>query len=189
MARFTAVALAGLAVLAATLPAAAADSWTVDPASSELTWSVSFTENVLPGRFEQFKSEIVFDPADLAGSNVVIEVQVASVRTSDPEQTTELAKPDWFDVETFPTATFAASTFRPLGGDSFEADGVLTIRDQAHPITLPFTFAIDGGSATIDGGTGINRLDYGVGQGDWAVDDIVGFDVAIRFHLNVTRTD
>lgn len=188
MARITA-ALACFAALATALPAAAADSWTVDPASSELTWSVSFAENALPGAFEQFSSQIAFDPADLAGSNVVVEVQIASVKTEDPEQTLELAKPDWFDAETFPTATFTASTFRSVGDETYEADGVLTIRDQAQPITLPFTFAIDGDSALIEGGTSINRLDYSVGLGDWAVDDIVGFDVAIQFRLDVTRTN
>ena len=188
MPRFTTAAMLSLvAGIAAPAAGMAADRWTADPAESELTWSVPFSGKPLPGRFNQFASEIVFDPQDLAGSSVAVTVQIGSVEAQGEEQTMELLKPEWFNADTFPTATFAAETFRAVGGDAYEADGTLTIRDQSRPITLPFTFAIEGDSAHISGGTTISRLDYGVGQGDWAIDDVIGFPVTISFDLMATR--
>ncbi len=181
-----AAALAGLSLFASAA-VHAADSWTVDPDASELTWTVPFSGNPLPGRFLEFTSDIRFDPGDLEGSAVSIAIPITSVEAANDEQTAELQKPDWFDAETHPMATFTADSFRSLGDDAYEADGILTIRDQAHPITLPFSFVIDGDTAHISGGTTIDRIDYGVGQGDWAIDDIVGFDVAIAFDLTAVR--
>ncbi|MEZ5670325.1 MAG: YceI family protein [Alphaproteobacteria bacterium] len=180
-------ALACALLLASAAGAGAADVWTVDPADRSLAWTVSFSEKPLEGRFGAFEAEIAFDPADLAGSRVTVTVQIASIEADTPEKTEELVKPEWFDAAAFPTATFAAETFRALGGDAYEADGTLTIRDRSRPVTLPFTFAIDGDSARIAGGLSVNRIDYDVGQGDWAIDDIVGFDVAIAFTLAATR--
>lgn len=165
--------------------AAAADRWTVQEGT--LGWTVPFSGNPLPGRFESFEADIAFSPDDLAGSAVTVTVEIGSVAMDNPEQQAELLKPDWFDAEAFPTGTFAAESFRALGGDAYEADGTLTIRDTSSPLTLPFSFAIDGDVAEIVGETTINRLDYGVGQGDWSIDDIVGFPVTISFALTARR--
>jgi polyisoprenoid-binding protein YceI len=185
MPRFAA-ALAGLSIFASVAaPAAAADRWAVS--AGELGWTVPFSGNPLPGSFESFTSDITFSPDDLAGSAVTVTVQIASAHMDNPEQQAELVKPDWFNADAFPTATFTASTFRSVGGDAYEADGTLTIRDVSRQITLPFTFAIDGDQAHITGGTTVSRIDYGVGQGDWAIDDVIGFPVTISFDLTATR--
>ena len=168
---------------------AAASTWTVGSEQRALTWSVRFEHRQLEGRFTDFTAEIDFDPADLAGSHVTVTVDIASLETETPEIAGETQNPDWFDVESFPTAVFEADTFRAVGGDAYEADGTLTIRGSAQPVTLPFTFAIDGDTAAIAGGLTIDRLDYGVGQGDWAIDDVVGFEVAIAFELAAARAD
>jgi polyisoprenoid-binding protein YceI len=180
---------AAAALAALTAAEAAATEWSADPDTGSLTWSVRFEDRQLAGEFAAFTPEIVFDPADLAGSHVTVTVDIGSVATETPEVTAETLKPDWFDAEAFPTAVFEAATFRALGGDAYEADGTLTIRDIAQPVTLPFTFAIDGDTAAIAGGVSIDRLDHGVGQGDWAIDDIVGFEVEIGFTLAATRAD
>lgn len=173
----------------ALIPAAAiaADGWTVDQDSAALTWTVPFEGNPLPGRFNEFSTAIAFSPDDLENSHVTVTVDILSVATENPEQAVELVKPEWFDAEAWPAATFTAETFRALGGDDYEADGTLTIRDQTQTVTLPFTFAIDGDTAHITGGLTINRIEYGVGQGDWAIDDVVGFPVEISFDLTATR--
>ena len=183
-----AIVTAGL-VASTTAPAAVAAEWTVDEDSRSLTWSVRFEQRQMEGEFADFSAAITFDPADLAGSHVSVTVTIPSVATETPEFTAEMQKPDWFDAETFPTASFEATIFRSLGDDAYEADGTLTIRDQAQPVTLPFTFAIDGDRAEIAGALTIDRLDFGVGQGDWQIDDVIGFDVAIAFSLSATRAD
>lgn len=182
--------LAGLIaapVAVSSVGALAADTWTVDPDSAALTWAVPFSGNALPGQFDDFTTDIAFSPDDLEGSTVTVTVQIVSVAMENEEQAAELPKPEWFDAETWPTATFTADSFEHLDGDDYQAEGTLTIRDATNPVTLPFTFAIDGDTAHITGGLTINRIDYGVGQGDWAIDDVVGFPVDIAFDLTATR--
>jgi polyisoprenoid-binding protein YceI len=179
----TVLTLVPLAVAAA--PAAGADRWAVEEGT--LDWTVPFSGNPLPGSFESFDADILFSPEDLEGSAVTVTVEIGSASMANPDQQSELLKPDWFDADAFPTATFVAETFRAVGGDAYEAEGTLTIRDRSNPLVLPFTFVIEGDQAHIAGETTINRLDYGVGQGDWAIDDVVGFPVTISFELTAAR--
>lgn len=183
-----AIVAAGVAA-AAPASAATAAAWAVEAEGRSLTWSVRFENRRMEGEFGDFSAVIAFDPADLAGSHVTVTVEIDSVVAETPAITTEVQNPTWFDVEAYPTAIFAADTFRALGDDAYEADGTLTIRDIAQPVTLPFTFAIDGDRAEIAGGVTIDRLDFGVGQGDWAIDDVVGFEIAIDFSLSTSRAD
>ena len=164
-----------------------ADTWIVDPGTQVLGWTVPFNDNTLTGRFTDFSSQIVFDPADLANASTTVSVRIDSVAAETDEQAQELVKPEWFDAQTFPTATFTSTSFQALGGDEFSVAGTLTIRDQSHPITIPITFAITGDNATIEGNTALNRIDFGVGQGDWSIDDVVGFTVSVHFSLAATR--
>ena len=74
-------------------------------------------------------------------------------------------------------------------GARFEAQGKLTIRDVTRPVRLPFTFVVaaDGRTARLSGGTTIQRLDFGVGQGEWNDTTWVGNAVDIHFDLALTR--
>ena len=55
---------------------------------------------------------------------------------------------------------------------------------------LPFTFVVaaDGRTARLSGGTTIQRLDFGVGQGEWTDTTWVGNAVEIHFDLALSRT-
>jgi polyisoprenoid-binding protein YceI len=55
---------------------------------------------------------------------------------------------------------------------------------------VPFSFANGNESgkavATLKGGVTLNRLDYGVGQGDWKDTTLVGNEVRVKFDLRLT---
>ncbi len=65
----------------------------------------------------------------------------------------------------------------------------LTLRDVTRDVTLSFTFepAADSGTAVLEGGTTVRRLDFGVGQGEWRDTRWVGDEVTIRFSLFLRR--
>ena len=56
-------------------------------------------------------------------------------------------------------------------------------------IHLPFTLAIDGRKAEAKGHADLRRDAFGVGQGQWASDEWVGFNVGVDFDLKAERTD
>ncbi|MBU0800787.1 MAG: YceI family protein, partial [Alphaproteobacteria bacterium] len=67
----------------------------------------------------------------------------------------------------------------------YVANGVLTIRDVTLPVSVVFTLDIstdDAGNkvAKMDGSFDLNRLDFGVGQGDWAGTGTVANQVNVR---------
>ena len=94
---------------------------------------------------------------------------------------------DWFAADKFPQAHVVVTGFKPTSGGAYTAMGTLTIRGVTKPLTLPFTLAINGGTAKADGTVQLIRTDYGVGQGEWATADTVGLEVSITFDLTASK--
>ena len=168
---------------------AAATHWTADTAHSGLTFSAVQAGARFEGRFATFDPQIDFDAANLATSRFVVTVTTGSADTRDKERDETLRGKDFFDASRWPQARFATSGFTATANGRFEAQGKLTIRDVTRPVRLPFTFVVaaDGRTARLSGGTTIQRLDFGVGQGEWNDTSWVGNAVDIHFDLALTR--
>jgi polyisoprenoid-binding protein YceI len=169
-------------------PPATASHWQVDAAHSELTFSAVQAGARFEGRFTRFEPVIDFGPRDLAASRFVVTVDLASADTRDKERDDTLRSPDFFNVARWPQARFESSSFAASSG-KFEAQGQLTLRDVTRPVKLVFTFkpSADGRTARLSGGTTIQRLDFGVGQGEWKDTTWVGNPVDIRFDLALAK--
>jgi polyisoprenoid-binding protein YceI len=181
--------LALATTLLATAPTQAATQWSADPARSKLGFTGLLTGGTFQGSFTRFHPEISFDPADLAGSRFRVTVETASADTRDGDRDAILKGPDFFAVERWPKATFEATTFAAAGPGRYTAQGRLTLRDVTRDVAVTFTFqpTTDGQTATLAGGTRVNRLDFGVGQGDWRDTQMVGNEVKISFDLLLRR--
>jgi polyisoprenoid-binding protein YceI len=183
-------ALAAAFVAVADAPSnAPAQHWSTEPARSQLTFSAVQAGARFEGRFATFDPQIDFDAANLAASHFIVTVTTGSADTRDKERDETLRSKDFFDVAKWPEARFETTGFTSTGNGRFEAQGKLTIRDVTRPIRLPFTFAAagDGRTARMSGGTTIQRLDFGVGQGEWTDTTWVGNAVEIHFDLALTR--
>lgn len=181
--------LALAALLLATGPVHAATAWTTDATRSRLEFTGTLAGGKFDGRFLRFTPEIVFDPADLAGSRFRVAIDTGSADTAEPDRDEMLKGGDFFAAGRWPSARFEADQFVAVGGGRYEARGRLTIRDSTREVTVPFTFkpGADGRSATLAGGTTIRRLDFGVGQGEWRDTQWLSNEVAIRFSLLLQR--
>lgn len=168
-------------LLILTAPVLAQD-WQIDPEQSSLKFEAMQSGNAVVGTFETWDAAITFDPADLAASNIQVTVDMASARTGNATIDQTLLNADWFDTSNFTTATFRSSQVNDLGEGKFEAVGTLTVKDQEHPLTLPFTLQLDGESATVTGTTDVMRTDYGLGasQPEKAVAGKVAIEVALK---------
>lgn len=175
----TVLALAATPVFAAT--------WTVDPAKSTLGFAGTQTGEGFSGTFKQWGGTIDFDPAKPEAAHVAITIDTGSAKTGDPQRDEAMPGEDWFDAGKFPKATFEATGFTPKGGDRFETAGKLTIRGVTKDVTLPFTLKIDGDAAHAQGKAALVRTTWGVGQGNWASDQYVGFGVDVTVDLTAKR--
>ena len=176
-----------LAIAAAAVPltaAAAPPTWTVDKAGSRLGFSTTVSGGALNGAFRSWDAVIRFDPNDLAHSDVAVTIDIASATTGNGDADASLPDQDWLWTSHFPRATFVAKSFRATGPGRYEAAGVLTLRGVAKPLTLPFTLAITGAAAKMNARVALNRLAFGVGQGEWKATDTVPATVTVNVALS-----
>ncbi|HEX3916808.1 MAG TPA: YceI family protein [Caulobacteraceae bacterium] len=176
--------LAPAAALAAPAPTA---TWVVDHAASKLTFSASVSGKPFTGAFRSWDAVIHFNPKDPAHGDVTATINIASAFTGDGDRDAELPDKDWLWTSHFPQATFVARGFQPAGPGRYTAAGVLTIRGAARPLTLPFTLAITGASARMTSQVSLNRLAFGIGQGEWQATDTVPAGVNVAIDLTAHR--
>lgn len=163
--------------------AAAVPVWAVDKAASRIGFRGAFGGEAFDGAFRRWDADIAFDPKSLAASRVSVTVDLASAATGDPTRDQALPTEDWFAIRRFPKATFVSRAFRQLGPGRYAMEGDLSIRGVKRPLTLPFSLAIAGKVATMQGAVGVDRTAFGVGQGQFKSGDTVSAQVAVGIKL------
>jgi polyisoprenoid-binding protein YceI len=183
MTRFTLALIAGLlsgSVLGAT--------WTVDREHSRIGFTSTWEGVAYDGEFHRYQVVVEFDPDNLSAGSFGATVDVTSVDTRNADRDAGMAEPEFLDFDGYPTATFRSTAVRSLGDNRYEVDGVLTIKDIDRKVTVPFTWTRNGRGAVLDGSARVNRLDFGIGTGEWADAEAVGLEVTIMVHLALTET-
>jgi len=172
-----------LLVLAALAAGPASAARYVQDAGSTLTFAGTFQGEAFQGQFPHFSTALSFDPERLQDARLDVTITMASATTHKDEYDGEM-RGGWFlDVVEFPKARFVATRFRRLAGQGYAADGTLTLRGIAKPVTFYFTWK-PGDRPVLSGSATINRLDYGVGtKGDWADSIPKTIDVTTRVVL------
>lgn len=144
--------------------------WQIDPAHSAAHFSVRhLMVSTVRGQFRRVTGTVALDEIDLTRSRIEVEIDAASVSTSDDKRDTHLRSSDFFDVEKFPTLSFR-STRIEKAGEGFTVVGDLTLHGVTRPVTLavealsapmknPYGSLVRGVSATGK----LNRKDWGLG--------------------------
>lgn len=176
---------AAVGLLASSYAFGDAPVWTVME-ESRLDYSVYLGDDQIGGEFTVFDAHIQFDPEMLATSHFIVSVEPSFVDSRDATQDDALRGSDFFAIDMYPESLFEAHDFQHIEGNRFEGLGQLTIRNQTHPLTLPFTFTTTDSGATLEGDLVISRLDYGVGQGDWSLIDWLKEEVTVKYRLLLT---
>ena len=176
------VALAGLALVAGL---AQADQ-KVLPAQSEIAFVSKQMGVPVEGKFKRWDAQLAFDPKKPDAGKVSFTIETGSASFGSAETDAEVPKPEWFGVAKFPKATFQSSAMKGLGGGKFEVTGQLNIKGNARNVVVPITLTQAGASTTASGQFTIKRLDFKIGEGDWADTSMVANDVVVKFKLTVT---
>lgn len=91
------------------------------------------------GSFSDVSGTLVI-AEDPTQSSVEVRIGTASVHTRDEARDGHLRSADFFDVEAHPDMTFRSTAVRHVGGERWDVDGELTIKDVSRPVTLEATF-------------------------------------------------
>jgi len=162
-----------------------ADTWNVDPDKSKLGFEVKQGKGTLTGSFATWTADIEFDPQRLEEARISAQINPASASTGNPQFDSTMPSTEWFDVNEFPDAEFKTDSVKLIEGNSYKADGTLTIKGISQPVTLDFILEIDGDTAKATGTAKIDRLDYKLGAGVGT--DTVGDDVTVTLDLTAIR--
>jgi len=136
------------------------------------------------GRFRRWKANVDFRPNDPGKSKANLEVELASVDLASEATEAETRHAAWFDTAKFPVATFASTAVRGLSADRYEIAGTLAMKGVTKDIVVPVTLRKDaGGNAVAEGQFTLKRLDFKIGEGEWADTSAVANDVVVRVRM------
>jgi polyisoprenoid-binding protein YceI len=136
------------------------------------------------GRFRKWNADVVFQPKALATSRAAIDVDLGSVDLASSESETEAKGPLWFDTAKFPVAHFASTSIRDLGGDRYEVVGRLMLKGITHDCIVPLAIKTDAaGNRVAEGTFSLRRLDYRIGEGEWADTGTVDNDILVHVRM------
>ena len=146
-------------------------AYQIDPAHTNIGFrirhmGVAFVE----GEFDAFEGTIAFSPDNLTATRAEVTVRTTSIDTDVEQRDNHLRSADFFEVETYPTMTFAASEVHPTGLNSFRLVGDLTIKGTTKEVVFDVESA---GPIPTDNGqrvgfhatTTIDRRDFGITWG------------------------
>jgi len=140
----------------------------------------------MDGKFKRFSANFSFDPAKPTAAAVTLDVDLATIDAGSDEADSEVVGKTWLNTKAFPTAHFASSTIKPLGGGRYEVAGKLTIKGRSQDMVFVATWAAQGATGAFDGSFVIRRADFTIGEGTWAKFDVVANDVLVKFHMTAT---
>jgi polyisoprenoid-binding protein YceI len=153
------------------------------PAQSELSFTSRQMGVPVDGRFKRFDAQLNLDPKKPETGKVAFSIDLASVSLPAPELDAELAKPSWFDSKKLPQAQFQSTAIKATGPGKFEVSGKLSIKGQTRDISVPVALSQAGGLSTATGGFVLKRLEFKIGDGEWADTSMVANDVQVKFKL------
>ena len=157
---------------------------TVVPGKSEIAFTMKQMGVNFDGRFKAWKADIVFKPAALDQSKVTIDIDLASLDLASADSEAEARDALWFNTSKFPVAHFASTSFRSLGGDRYEVAGKLALKGITRDCVVPIAVKADAaGNRVAEGAFLLKRLEYKIGEGEWADTATVADDIRVRVRI------
>jgi len=121
------------------LPAAAADSYSVDAAHTYPNFEINHLGfSTMHGRFGATSGKVMLDQGGKSGS-IDIAIDASSIDTGHAKRDTHLKSEEFFNVAKFPTLTYKATKLKFNGDKLSGADGELTMLGVTKPASLVVT--------------------------------------------------
>jgi polyisoprenoid-binding protein YceI len=172
------------ATVAEPLPdAAPAADGTVLPFNegSMIGWVGSKVTGSHTGGFHTFEGHVNLVDNDPTRSSVNVTIDVNSLWSDTDKLTGHLKSPDFFDVATYPTATFE-STSIVAAESGYVATGNLNLHGVEKSVSFPVEIRVSDGSVEIHASFSIKRFDFGIEYAGPA-DNLIRDEVAITLDL------
>jgi polyisoprenoid-binding protein YceI len=176
---------------------AQADTWQIDPAHTNVEFTVRhmMISNV-KGQFQKTSGTVTTNGTDPASAKIDATIDASSVDTRVDKRDAHLKSPAFLDVDKFPTITFKSTKVEADGPGKWKVTGDLTL----HGVTKPVVLEVEGTGAPINDPMGntragasattkIKRSDYGLiwNQAIEGGGVMVGDEVAISIDVEAIK--
>lgn len=168
---------------AAPAPAPAGTPVAIDPARSKVHAVGAKITRKHDIDFDQWTGDLRVDGGAVVGLDVT--VQVASLRADEEKLSNHLKSPDFFDVATHPTATFASTAVTAAtgaDGSTHTVTGDLTMHGVTKSVSFPAAIATTDGTISAKTEFAINRQDWGISY-PGKPDDLIQDNVVLSVEL------
>lgn len=119
------------------LPAAAADTYQVDPVHSAAIFRIKHLGIAyVYGRFNDLSGTLKVDDRAPEDSFVNISVRAENVDTHNVQRDNHLRSPDFFDSKQFDIISFRSKSFTRVGEGTYEVTGDLALHGVTRPLTV-----------------------------------------------------
>jgi polyisoprenoid-binding protein YceI len=134
------------------------------PANTHIDWVGTKNDGKHNGSFKQFAGTLDLKGDDPTAARVAVEIDATSLDSDTPMLTGHLKSRDFFEVSTYPKATFVSTAIKAggSGGANHSVTGDLTLHGVTKSLTFPATIAVTADAATLTSEFTINRQDFGI---------------------------
>ena len=186
-----------IAMLIALPLLAHADNWQIDPAHTNVEFTVRhmMISNV-KGQFKKTSGTITTNGNDPTSAQVNATIDATSIDTRVEKRDAHLKSPAFLDVDKFPTITFKSTKVEADGPDKWKVTGDLTLHGVTKPVVLevessgkPITDPMGNTRAGASATAKIKRSDFGLvwNQALEGGGVMVGDEVAISVDLEAIK--
>ena len=152
-------------------------------AGSEIGFTTQQMGVPVNGKFSAFTAQVSLDLKQPQTGSVSFSIDTGSARFGSAELDAEVPKPTWLSVALFPKASFQSTSIKAAGPGRFEVAGKLSIKGSVRDFTVPVQLSQSGATSTATGNFTIKRLEFKVGEAEWADTSLLANDVQVRFKL------
>lgn len=120
------------------------------------------------------------DPTNIERASIAIAIDLTKVDTDADGLNAHLMKPDFFDTEKFPTASFVSQSVSKIGDNQYVLAGDLTMKGQTKSVSMNAEIT----DAYLMTSFDVPRKEFGIGSdsyGDKLLDPLVPVEVKLYF--------
>jgi polyisoprenoid-binding protein YceI len=159
-----------IAMLIALPVLAHADNWALDPAHTNVEFTVRhmMISNV-KGQFQKTSGTVTINGSDPTSAKIDATIDATSIDTRVDKRDAHLKSPAFLDVDKFPTITFKSNKVEADGPGKWKVKGDLTLHGVTKPVVLevestgtPITDPMGNTRAGASATTKISRKDFGL---------------------------
>lgn len=172
-----------LIAAAASLPVSAEECYSVDDSRGSVSYEVKQAGSPFGGKFRRFGGEVCL--AAERATRMQLWLDPASVDSGLPEIDAALKDKDFFAVAQYPRVLYASQSVEARGNAQL-AHGMLQMKGNRRNFDVPFSLRREGGSVVASGTLTFNRLDYGIGTGEWSNTKWLSGEVKVDFRATLS---